>query len=70
MKMQQPNAALDPSFREQQPRMTMAKFALTHHHTLFNAVLGIPAGLGSDALRHTPHSLFPLSKLLSFRHTV
>jgi hypothetical protein len=50
LKMQQPKAALDPSLPGQQPRTTMAKFALTHHPTLFKAVLGIPAGFGSDAL--------------------
>jgi hypothetical protein len=50
VKMQQPKAALGPSLPEQQPRTTMAKFALTHRPTLFKAVLGIPAGLGSDAL--------------------
>jgi hypothetical protein len=47
MKMKQSQAALDPSLPEQQPLMTMAKITLIiHHPTRFNAILGIPAGLG------------------------
>jgi hypothetical protein len=72
MEMQQPKAALDPSLPEQQPMMSMAKFALiTHGPTLFNAVLVIPAGFRSDALRHsTPFSVPPIEATIFSAHFV
>jgi hypothetical protein len=49
----------------------MAKFALTHHPALFNAVLGIPAGLGSDALKHsTQFSVPPIQATIFSAHCV
>jgi hypothetical protein len=50
----------------------MAKLALiSQGSTLFNAVLGIPTGLRSDAIRYcTPFSVTPIEATIFLAHCV